>query len=176
MVELLQAARRASARTVNAIMTATYWEIGRRIVQLEQRGRHRADYGKHLLERLSADLTSRCGRGFGLIQIRVMRQFFLAYPAIRQSAIDELSPCSITPQIPKSVIGKFESSHPAETLQWPILESRPTAAPPGIRQSGIDESGPPDCPAEIILPSEELLAAEIAKARERLERRKLGAR
>ena len=91
MVDLLQAARRASARTVNAIMTATYWEIGRRIVEFEQGGSNRAAYGEQLLERLSADLTSRFGRGFGLIQIRVMRQFFLAYPAIRQSAIDELN-------------------------------------------------------------------------------------
>ncbi len=43
--ELLEAARRASARTVNALMTATYWEVGRRIVEFEQRGADRAKYG-----------------------------------------------------------------------------------------------------------------------------------
>jgi hypothetical protein len=46
--ELLDAARRASVRTVNAFMTATYWEIGRRIVEFEQGGEQRAEYGKEL--------------------------------------------------------------------------------------------------------------------------------
>ena len=62
--ELLEAARRASARAVNAFMTAAYWEIGRRIVEFEQHGKKRAEYGKALLEQLSADLTLRYGRGF----------------------------------------------------------------------------------------------------------------
>ena len=63
-MDLLDTARRASARTVNAIMTATYWELGRRIVELEQGGKGRADYGEELLKRMSADLTPRFGRGF----------------------------------------------------------------------------------------------------------------
>lgn len=50
---LLETARRASARAVNALMTATYWEIGRRIVEFEQGGKKRADYGVELLERLA---------------------------------------------------------------------------------------------------------------------------
>ena len=52
------------ARAVNAIMTATYWEIGRRIVEFEQGGEARAGYGEQLLERLADDLTQRLGRGF----------------------------------------------------------------------------------------------------------------
>jgi len=56
---LLEAARRVSARTVNAFMTATYWEIGRRIVEFEQGGKERAEYGETLLLRLSHDLTAR---------------------------------------------------------------------------------------------------------------------
>ena len=87
--ELLESARRTSARAVNAVMTATYWEIGRHIVEFEQDGKARAEYGERLLEKLSGDLSARFGRGFGLIQIRVMRQFFVTYPAIRQSAIDD---------------------------------------------------------------------------------------
>lgn len=50
--ELLEAAWRASARAVNALMTATYWEIGRRIVEFEQHGKQRAQYGERLLEKL----------------------------------------------------------------------------------------------------------------------------
>ncbi|MBD3886655.1 hypothetical protein IFO70_33895 [Phormidium tenue FACHB-886] len=55
----MEAARRATARSVNAIMTATYWEIGRRIVELEQRGESRAEYGKQIIERLAKDLGER---------------------------------------------------------------------------------------------------------------------
>jgi hypothetical protein len=55
IADLLESARRTSARTVNTIMTATYWEIGRRIVEFEQSGGKRAQYGKALLKRLSED-------------------------------------------------------------------------------------------------------------------------
>jgi hypothetical protein len=64
IVELLDAARQAAARSVNALMTASYWEIGRRIVEAEQQGKRRAGYGEQLIERLSADLTAQFGRGF----------------------------------------------------------------------------------------------------------------
>ena len=57
IVELLKAARSAAARNVNSIMTAAYWEIGRRIVILEQGGEHRAEYGEQLIEQLAGDLT-----------------------------------------------------------------------------------------------------------------------
>ena len=64
IVGLLETARRAAARSVNALMTATYWEIGRRIVECEQGGQERAAYGAALIDRLAADLTRRFGRGF----------------------------------------------------------------------------------------------------------------
>jgi hypothetical protein len=57
IVELLKAARSAAARNVNSIMTAAYWDIGRRIVKFEQGGQRRAEYGEQLIEQLSADLT-----------------------------------------------------------------------------------------------------------------------
>ncbi len=85
VAKLLESARRASVRTTNAIMTATYWEIGRRIVEYEQGGKGRAGYGEQLLERLSADLKKRFGRGFGVINLRQMRSFYLTYPAIFQT-------------------------------------------------------------------------------------------
>ncbi|MGK2901125.1 MAG: DUF1016 N-terminal domain-containing protein, partial [Burkholderiaceae bacterium] len=62
IVALLEAARHAAARSVNALMTASYWEIGRRIVEFEQGGQERAAYGKALLKRLSADLSAQFGR------------------------------------------------------------------------------------------------------------------
>ena len=91
---LLESARRASARAVNALMTATYWEIGRRIVEYEQRGEKRAEYGAELLERLSGDLTRRFGRGFSCQNLQYMRQFYLAFPpdVIRQTLSGKSDP------------------------------------------------------------------------------------
>lgn len=79
MVELLETARHVSARTVNAVMTATYWELGRRIVEVEQGGSQRAGYGEGLLERLSADLTKRFGRGFSRQNLQLFRLFYQTY-------------------------------------------------------------------------------------------------
>lgn len=64
IAHVIEEARSAAARSVNAVMTATYWLIGRRIVEQEQGGQTRAGYGEALLERLSADLTTRFGRLF----------------------------------------------------------------------------------------------------------------
>ncbi len=58
IVALLENARRATARSINALMTASYWEIGRRIVVFEQGGQERATYGETLVERLAFDLAS----------------------------------------------------------------------------------------------------------------------
>ena len=77
---LLESARRASARAVNALMTATYWEIGRRIVEHEQGGAKRAAYGKELIQRLSSDLTATFGRGFGVDNLELFRAFYVVYP------------------------------------------------------------------------------------------------
>ena len=86
VVGLVAAARRASARRVNAIMTITYWSIGRRIVEQEQRGASRAGYGEELVQRLSRDLSTRFGRGFGRANLFQMRAFYLAYRGIVQTA------------------------------------------------------------------------------------------
>jgi DUF1016 N-terminal domain len=61
---LIDSARRSAARSVNCIMTAAYWLIGRRVVEFEQKGQVRAEYGEKLLEKLARDLSARFGRGF----------------------------------------------------------------------------------------------------------------
>ena len=80
VVQLIDEARRASARAVNALMTATYWSIGRHIVEFELSGKRRADYGEELLVRMAADLTTRFGRGFSRQNLQQMRQFYGAFP------------------------------------------------------------------------------------------------
>ena len=90
VVSLIEEARRVSARTVNAIMTATYWEIGRRIVENEQGGKRRAGYGEVLVKQLSTDLTSRFGRGFAKSNLYQMRAFYVTYQDIFQMVSGEL--------------------------------------------------------------------------------------
>jgi hypothetical protein len=79
---LIEDARRASVRSVNAILTMAYWEIGRRVVQFEQDGQDRAKHGEKLLKRLSTDLQRKAGRGFTERNLRNMRQFYLYWPKL----------------------------------------------------------------------------------------------
>ena len=81
--KIIDAARDRAARSVNAAMTAAYWQIGRRIVEFEQAGEERAEYGDALIERLAEDLTGRFGRGFSLQGIYKMRLFYLSFPPAR---------------------------------------------------------------------------------------------
>jgi predicted nuclease of restriction endonuclease-like (RecB) superfamily len=78
--DLLESARRAAARSVNSVMTITYWKVGRRIVEDEQGGKRRADYGTRLIERLSVDLSKRFGRGFGVVNLTQMRKLYQLWP------------------------------------------------------------------------------------------------
>ena len=80
---LFDAARGTAARSVNSIMTAAYWLVGRRIVESEQGGSAKAGYGEELIERLSEDLTARFGRGFGTVNLSQMRRFYLLWPPER---------------------------------------------------------------------------------------------
>ena len=85
--KIIDAARESAARSVNAAMTAAYWLIGRRIVEFEQLGGERAEYGAALIERLAEDLTVRFGRGFSRQNVQNMRLFSLSFPPgkIRQT-------------------------------------------------------------------------------------------
>ena len=119
--ELLDAARRASVRTVNAFMTATYWEIGRRIVEFEQHGLDRAKYGDAIVERLAQDLTARLGRGFSRRNVFLMRAFYLGFPRPIVQTASALSSESDTSQpIVQTVSAK---SAPAGKCQTPSGES-----------------------------------------------------
>ncbi len=81
--EIVEAARRSAARSVNAAMTAAYWLIGRHIAELEQEGSSRAEYGKETVERLAADLSARYGRGFSVRNVWLMRAFYLGWPIMQ---------------------------------------------------------------------------------------------
>ena len=80
VASIVEAARGQVARSVNTAMVHAYWLIGREIVEVEQKGEKRAEYGKELMTHLATKLTARFGRGFGVATLRRVRQFYLAYP------------------------------------------------------------------------------------------------
>lgn len=79
VAELLQNARQQVLRTVNSTMTITYFEIGKIIVEEEQNGKDRAEYGKKLLKDLSKQLTGEFGKGFSIDNLENMRKLYLTY-------------------------------------------------------------------------------------------------
>ncbi|MBI4621239.1 MAG: hypothetical protein HY739_13960 [Desulfobacterales bacterium] len=79
IAEILKAARQTVVRAVNQTMVYTYYEIGRMIVEGEQQGKERAEYGKQVLKELSKQLTIDFGKGFSVDNLQNMRQFFLTY-------------------------------------------------------------------------------------------------
>ena len=113
--ELHEQARHQSARSVNSILTATYWEIGRKIVKFEQSGEQRAQYGKALLKKLSIDLMSRFGRGFSERNLEKYRLFYLSWrnPPILSADFPntEISP-TVSAKLEKDSIVQTSSAEP----------------------------------------------------------------
>lgn len=77
--EILKSARQKAYNTINSVMVEAYWKIGRRIVEEEQNGKERAEYGKEILKNLSKELTEEFGKGFGERNIRNIRQFYVIF-------------------------------------------------------------------------------------------------
>jgi predicted nuclease of restriction endonuclease-like (RecB) superfamily len=88
--ELIQDARQRVLRAVDAVQVQTCWEIGRHIVEFEQGGSARAEYGTRLLQTLASSLAAEFGRGFDTSNLRYMRLFYQAFP-IRDALRHELS-------------------------------------------------------------------------------------
>lgn len=78
--ELLARGREQAGRAVNTILVQTYWHIGRHIVEFEQGGDEKAEYGSELLDRLSRDLTLEFGKGFSRSNLVYIRKFYTAFP------------------------------------------------------------------------------------------------
>ena len=77
--ELLSKAKEHVKTTINVAMVYTYYEIGRRIVEQEQKGLNRAEYGKEVIKQLSIALTKEFGKGYSIFNLFLMRKFYLVY-------------------------------------------------------------------------------------------------
>ena len=119
LIKLLESSRRAAARSVNAIMTATYWEIGRRIVELEQGGEKRAEYGAAVITRLSEDLTARYSKGFSESNLELMRRVYLKCQISQtQSAESNLSTLAQEFPLPWSHYVRLLSVHDLKSREF----------------------------------------------------------
>ena len=87
---LLEKAREKVYFQVNQILVKTYWEIAKRIVEYEQKGEEKAEYGSKLFDTLAKDLRKRYGRGFSRSNVIYMRLLYLKYPK-SQTLSDQLS-------------------------------------------------------------------------------------
>lgn len=114
--QLLEQSRSASARSVNAMITLTYWELGRRIVEFEQKGEKRAGYGAALLKRLSDDLTTRFGRGFSERNLQLMRRFYDGWPI--SQTVSAKSPGESELAIPQTLSAEFGRAAELFPLPW----------------------------------------------------------
>ncbi len=91
IAELLQTARNTAYRAVNTIMVQTYWNIGKRIVEQEQQGKDRAQYGDFLIVNLSRYLSDTFGKGFSEPNLRNIRQFYLTFPEFATHCVTNLT-------------------------------------------------------------------------------------
>lgn len=125
--EILESARVNLARTVNSTQVVANWLIGREIVEEQQRGADRAEYGKHLMETLSKRLGKDYGAGYSLQSLFYIKQFYLGYPellpqaAILHGARGKFAPDSARSQVAISHAPRQESWQPGQlhpSLSW----------------------------------------------------------
>ena len=117
VVELLQNARQQVLRTVNTTMVCTYFEIGRIIVEEEQSGKDRAEYGKQILKGLSQELKNEFGKGFSVANLENIRKFYLAY-SISETVSRIFENPNSSSLITNSMNNKMQSLRSIFKLTW----------------------------------------------------------
>ena len=114
IASLIEQGRKVAVRYVNTALVVTYWLMGRRIVEYEQHGKGRADYGQALLKKLSVDLVKRFGKGWGEPHLRAVRQFYLIYGDLKK----RYTLCSQS-----GLLGKTGIRHTLCSELLPVVES-----------------------------------------------------
>ena len=129
MAQIIENARSFVGRTTNIAMCITYYEVGRMIVEEEQGGKARAEYGKNLLAELSSFLKGRVGKGFSVSTLTNARKFYRVYaPSISQAMLTKSenaeniqklkSPLKQQALLTKLTCGEFNTSAYPFTLSW----------------------------------------------------------
>ena len=125
VAEIIEASRAQVSRSINTTTVHAYWFIGREIVEVQQEGKERAEYGEGLIKRLAQRLTERYGKGFSYPSVKRMKQFYLTYPkgsAIPQE-IDAGQKGSAAPSL-------FEPAPPSEKGSTAMSQLPPSTLVP----------------------------------------------
>ncbi len=105
--DLIQSAREIVVHSIDLVQVATNFEIGRRIVEYDQKGKERAEYGKELLKSLAQNLTNEFGRGFSKTNLEYMRRFFLTYHDRKVQIAQMISGQLLTEKKTQTVYGQL---------------------------------------------------------------------
>ncbi len=124
---LIRAARKSAATAINSLQVITSYEIGRMIVEHEQKGAQRAEYGKLVLKALSERLTTEFGRGFSRTNLKNMRLFFLAYRH-RTPPIGQMASGQLVPKKSQMASGQSQDALPEPSVRIPQMPSAHLAA------------------------------------------------
>ena len=109
----LQKARENAVKAINIELVTAYWNIGKYIVEFEQGGKQRAEYGAELLVKLASDLKVKYGKGFSRSSLQLMRLFYIKYPNLQTSS-------GRSPRIRQTVSGKLQKNQTLSgiSLSW----------------------------------------------------------
>jgi hypothetical protein len=89
--DILTQGRKLAHQAVNTILTTTYWQIGRQIVEFEQGGKERAEYGEAIIKQLSVDLTKRFGKGFSYRNLQQIKKFYATFGIVQTVSAQSFS-------------------------------------------------------------------------------------
>jgi hypothetical protein len=174
--ELIGSARRAISSVVDTLQVRTNFEIGRRIVEHEQKGAKRAEYGAKLLKELSARLTEEFGRGFSRANLQLMRKFFIVWSERRTQICQTASGIFVQKGKSQTVSGELMEAPIPEALPEPSGQNlhTPFALNPTIglllckekKDAVVQLTLPKDANIhakeyQLYLPSKELLKAKL---------------
>ena len=118
IAEILTEARSKVVREINKAQVLAYWEIGREIVEFEQKGKIRAKYGEELIKRLSKDMTQKFGRGFSERNLWNMKAFYLNFPIPQTVSAESAQGQKSEIASPKSIIRQIPSVKFEPMLSW----------------------------------------------------------
>ena len=115
LADIIQSARTTAILQINKVQVLAYHEIGREIVEFEQKGKARAGYGEGLIKKLSKDMTEKFGKGFSEMNLRNMRRFYLEFPiqiqqtlSVESSGKGKFTTLSGKASIPQTPSAEFE--------------------------------------------------------------------
>ncbi len=111
--KIIQQAKSKAYTAVNSAMVQAYWLTGRRIVEEEQGGEKRAEYGKYVIATLSRELTAEFGRGFSVRSLREFRQFYTTFPEFLESLELDVSI--------RRTLSAESQAHPESVASWSFL-------------------------------------------------------